>query len=243
MFFPGHLNVYWYSAAGAYAGSLFLYLFRKERLAVALLLAGFVLNTLFLAGRSFHWGFFVPTSMFSETFFLPWCLVLLVGISCFFDVDNNKSLLSGLIPIVFFSLMALLLPDDLHLPSARHQTVFAPLFLIVEVIAYACFILGGWLAFWGMIGKGEVPIFNGMIVWGFVFYSLAQIVGGIWAFLGWGLPFHWSEKHLQSASLWCFYCAYLHLAFSSRWKMGAKRGFAVIGTVMIVVFNYACQIK
>ncbi|MBN1662963.1 MAG: cytochrome c biogenesis protein CcsA [Deltaproteobacteria bacterium] len=235
-YFPWHLT------AGLYAGSLLFRVFRKDRTAGVFLCMGFIANTLFLISRSHSYGIFVPVNLVTETYFLPWCLALLTGITGYFEKDK-PSAVYGMYLIFFFSLMALLIPVNAHPPAPQHDTVFAPLFFVAEVMAHACFFLGGWLAFFCLIKRTEMPVFNNMAIWGFVLYSLAQIFGAVWAFEGWGAPFHWSERHLQSASLWCFYAAYLHLHFSSRWTLKGKMRFAVVGLIMILVFNYAYYIK
>jgi hypothetical protein len=56
--------------------------------------------------------------------------------------------------------------------------------------------------------------------------------------LGWSVPFHWGERHLLSAALWCFYCAYLHLHFSQRWSQRGKAWFAITGAVMVFATSY-----
>jgi len=232
----------WHLTAGVYAGSLLFSLFRKERLALVMLGAGFAANTLFLIGRSQYLGVFMPRNMVTETYFLPWCLVLLAGITWFCEKDI-KSALAGIFPAFFFSMTALFVPVAVYPPSPQHDTVLVPIFFIAETVAHACFILGGWLAFLCLVKQIEKPIFNKMIIWGFVLYSLAQIIGSIWAFWGWGAPFHWSERHLQSASLWCFYAAYLHLNFSPKWNLNEKIRFAAIGPIIVIVFSYAYYIK
>jgi len=232
----------WPLTAGFYAGSLLFHIFRKERCATALLCAGFVANTLFLTGRSRYLDVFTPLNILTETYFLPWCLVLLAGITWFLERDT-KSALSGIFPIFFFSLTALLIPVAANPPSPQHDAVLAPLFFIAEAMAHACFVLGGWFAFLCLVKRMEMPVFNKLIIWGFVLYSLAQVVGAVWAYLGWGAPFHWSERHLQSTALWCFYAAYLHLHFSSKWNLKKKIRFAAIGPVIVTVFSYAYFIK
>jgi len=231
----------WQWTAGFYAGSLLLGLFRKERPAWVLLGLGLVANTLFLVGRSDYSGIFVPVNLVTETYFLPWCLAGLTGILAFFE-KHRQAASNGIYLVLFFSLTALV-PVDAHPPAPQHDSAFAPLFFVAEVTAHACFFLGGWLAFLCMVKGTEIPIFNRLVIWGFVLYSLAQILGAVWAFQGWGAPFHWSERHLQSASLWYFYAAYLHLQFSSRWNLKEKMRFAVVGPIMILVFSYTYYIK
>lgn len=231
----------WPWAAGLYAGSLLFSLLRKERTALALFCAGFVVNTLFLIGRCLYFGAFTPVNMVTGTYLLPWCLVLLIGIVRLYE-RNRRALSFAILPVFFFSLAALFVPVEAYPPSPQHDSVFAPFFFIFEAMAYACFVLGGWYALLCMIRKRENADFNTLIVWGFVLYSLAQLVGGVWAYLGWGAPFHWSERHLQSAAIWCFYAAYLHLHFSPKWSLEKRIRFAAIGPVILILFSYAYYI-
>jgi ABC-type transport system involved in cytochrome c biogenesis permease subunit len=228
----------WSFTAGLYAGSLLLYFFRKDRAALALLCAGFALNTLFLAGRGRYLDVLTPLNMVTETYFLPWCIALLSGMIWVLRKDKDL-VLKGSFPLTLLSLAALVVPVKANPPSPQHDAFLAPLFFISEAMAHACFILGGWFALVGIVKRIEMPIFNKMIVWGFVLYSLAQVVGAVWAYLGWGAPFQWSERHLQSTSLWCFYAAYLHLHFSSKWTLMEKMRFAAIGPVVVIFFSYS----
>ena len=64
--------------------------------------------------------------------------------------------------------------------------------------------------------------FHGYLVWGFVFYSVAQVTGAVWCYLGWGNTFQWGPRHMSSASIWLIYAAYLHLRFIPGWS-GRRR--------------------
>jgi hypothetical protein len=232
----------WPLTAGLYAGSLLFHSFRKELAAMALLCAGFAANTLFLMGRIRYLDVLTPLNMVTETYFLPWCLALLSGMIGVLEKDK-KTVLPGIFPIAFFSLAALFSPVKVNPPSPQHDAFLAPFFFISEAMAHACFVLGGCLAFIGMVKRIEIPIFNKIIVWGFVLYSLAQVLGAVWAYLGWGAPFNWSERHLQSTALWCFYAAYLHLHFSSKWSPEKKMRFAAIGPFIVLLFSYSYYIN
>lgn len=54
-----------------------------------------------------------------------------------------------------------------------------------------------------------------VLFWGFVAFSTCQAVGAYWAWAGWSAPFHWNDRHLLSAAVWCFYAAALHFRFTS----------------------------
>ena len=80
-------------------------------------------------------------------------------------------------------------------------------------------------------------------MWGFVFYSISQVAGAIWADMGWGHPFHWADRHLFSASLWCYYAAYLHLTFVGKWDVRKRAWVTMGGFLLVVWFSLAYQIS
>jgi ABC-type transport system involved in cytochrome c biogenesis permease subunit len=127
-------------------------------------------------------------------------------------------------------------------PSPQSSTIFAVLFFFCEVIAHALFLLGGWLSLLFLMHRAEEHSFYRYVIWGFILYSIAQVVGAVWSWLGWAAPFHWSERHLISAALWCFYCSYLHLRFSPRWSANGKARLALCGAVLTFVFTYSYYI-
>jgi hypothetical protein len=137
-----------------------------------------------------------------------------------------------------FTCFALIYPAGVAPPTPQEATIFSPLFFCSEVLAHAFFLLGGWYALLYLIGKDKGELFHSSLLWGFVLYSLSQIVGAVWAYLGWAAPLHWSERHLQSASIWCFYAAYIHLRFLSHWTIKNKAWFAVCGLVLVLAFTY-----
>jgi len=63
-------------------------------------------------------------------------------------------------------------------------------------------------------------------LWGFVFFTLAQIAGSIWAVKDFGEYWLWHPMHLISVAVWIFYAGMIHL----RWipEISSRRG-AVMG--------------
>jgi hypothetical protein len=230
-----------YLAVGGYLVSVFSCLLKKERVAKVFFVVGFFSHTLSQITRGWYLGFFFPNPMFNEVSFLPWCLGC-VGLIVRFFKKDMKLFPDIIIPVLFFSLITLVYPTGILPPFAKNQTFFSPLFFACEVLAHACFIMGAWLAFFYIQKKIETPIFHDVVIWGFVFYTLSQIFGAIWAYLGWGSPFHWADRHLGSAAIWCYYAAYIHLSFVAQWDLRRRAGIALLGVFLILAFSFDYQL-
>jgi ABC-type transport system involved in cytochrome c biogenesis permease subunit len=226
-------------AVGAYGGSLLLEVARRRRLALALLGAGLAAHTFGLATRAWYRGALAPTNIFTESYFLPWCLAAL-AIGYRHRPRAPGRALALLTPLCLFSALALVLPEVTPPPSPASECAFAFVYHLLDVLAHALFILGGWFALLFLARRTEETAFKPLLIWGFITYSAAQIVGATWSYLGWTVPFYWSERHLQSACIWCFYCACLHLHFSPRWSQREKAWLALGGSVVVLVaiFSY-----
>lgn len=230
-------------ALGFYLLGLVSYLFNRPKTSLAALLIGFIFHTLFQLSRGLFLGIWLPNPIFDELYFLPWSLAFIsLGIQWFSKDEKNKTVIhSIIIPICLFSLMALILPKGIIPPDPKHGTLFVPLYFCVDTLAHACFILGAWFAIFHLKGKDEARIFNSFIIWGFIFYSISQVVGAYWAYLGWATPIHWSTKHLQSASIWCYYAAILHLRYFPTWNSRHEAWFSLAGFFLVFIFAYSYQ--
>ncbi len=222
---------------GLYGAGLLARLWRRPRIMLFLLGLGFTLHTLFIINRSLLIGIWIPNPLFETVFFLPWCLALIsLGLTYF---SKDASLSEGLlIPIVILSLATLLFPTGVIPPGPKTQTIFSVLFFMFEVLGQACFIAGSSLAILNLIKREPARIFHSFLVWGFIFYSIAQVLGAYWAYLGWATPLHWSNRHLQSASLWCFYAALLHLRYRSIWNLKTEARFSLFGLFLVLLYGY-----
>jgi Cytochrome C assembly protein len=231
-----------YLAFGGYLVSFFSCLLKKERVAEVFFVVGFVSHTVSQITRCWYLGFFFANPMFNEISFLPWCLAFL-GLLLLRFKEDIKLFSYILIPVFLFALIALLYPKGVLPPFAKNQSVFSPLFFGSEVLAHACFVLGAWVAVFYVTQKNGSRIFNDLVIWGFVFYSLSQVSGAIWAYLGWGSPFHWADRHLGSAAIWCYYAAYIHLSFVAKWDLRRRAGVAIAGIVLVLVFTFQYQLS
>ena len=231
-----------YLATGAYVCSLVSFMLREERMTEVFFLSGFLFHTISQVSRGWFIGIFIPNAMFEGVFFLPWCLAFLV--LCLRFLKTVRILIySALLPICFFLLIALLYPKGVIPPSPQVQTVFSPLFFVFEVLAHAFFCLGAWFSLRYLYHRKDAGFFDSFVIWGFILYSIAQVVGAIWCYLGWASLFNWSERHLQSASIWCFYAAYIHLRFLQPFDMRKKAWFSLAGFFLVLFFSYLSHFR
>ncbi|MFA4919089.1 MAG: cytochrome c biogenesis protein CcsA [Thermodesulfovibrionales bacterium] len=223
-----------YLAAGAYLFSLVSFVLCKERMRDVCFFGGFLFHTISQVSRGWFIGIFTPIAMVEVNFFLPWCLAFLTLCLRFFTKEKQLGC-SAIIPVLFFLLIALQCPKGVFPPSPQGQTIFSPLFFLFEVPAQAFFVLGAWFAFQYLRREAEAGFFDSLIIWGFIFYSIAQVAGAIWCYLGWASLFNWSERHLQSAAIWCFYAAYIHLRFLYVRDMKRKAWFSIAGFALLLL--------
>lgn len=227
-------------AAGVYAGSLIFYLLKKYRFSCWLLGLGFTLHTASQLGSCWRWGIFSLDGVFNGALFLPWCLAMLALLCLWRGERQQAASLSWLVTLTMLTTLAL--PVQIPPPGPFTATWSSPLFFFLEVLAIACFLAGGWFAWRHLRRQGDHQLFNQLVIWGFIFYSLAQVIGAVWSYLGWGAAFHWGERHLQSAAIWCLYCGYLHTHFDRAFDLRKKARWAVSGALVVLVVAYALQV-
>jgi len=215
------------------------------KISIAFLVTGFFLHTLFQLSRGLFMGVWLPNPIFDSTYFLPWSMAAISLGMCWFCKDENyKTIINSMIiPICFFAIGALFFPRGIMPPGPKHYTFYVPLYYSIDIIAQACFILGAWFAVFHLRGKDPDKLFNSFLVAGFIFYSISQVIGAYWAYLGWALPMHWSTKHLQSAAIWCYYAAILHLRYFPTWNSKHEAWFALGGAALLLFFIYSMQIS
>lgn len=217
-----------YFAVGCYLLGTLAFVFHFRKISLASLLTGFASHTAFLLSRCWAAGVLIPRSFFEEPFFLPWCITFIALIIRQFPEKTSHSD-SFIIPICFFSLLALFCPKGILPPNPYSQTILSPMFFSFEVLAHACFIAGAWSALLYIGFKEKSKLFHSLMVWGFLFYSIAQVAGALWSYFGWATPFHWNNRHLLSAGIWCFYAAILHLRYTPNWQVKHEAWLSILG--------------
>lgn len=75
------------------------------------------------------------------------------------------------------------------------------------------------------------------IALGFAFFTIATILGAMWAAEAWGGYWSWDPKETWALIVWLNYAAWLHLRFSKGWRGKAMAWWAVVG-LFVTVFAF-----
>ncbi len=218
-------------ALALYIISALLYLRPKGRAGDVLISLGIMVNAAFLVMRGFVDGAWFPALMIDEKLSLPLFLAL---VALIFSLTGRK--IPGRVvalALVLCSLVAFLPAPVLALPSAKTQLPVGTAFFLTETVSIALFVSSGFLALSAILFHRDTGwAVRQCIVWGFVIFTICQVLGAVWAFAGWSYPFSWSSRHLVSASIWCLYAALLH-AGAARISPRLQHVFAAAGLVPV----------
>lgn len=164
----------------------------------------------------------------TKTFLLPpFFGILAVGMMYSGTLRNNIS--NGKIPdaeragrylapwIIIVSILSLLSPLPDQQLSLKILHISAPLYFFTEALSMILLASSSCLAIGVLIDDVDLPepLTGTLLLLGFIVFSACQLLGAWWAWLGWGLPFHWSHRHLIGAAVWCAYGAALHLRYTA----------------------------
>ena len=234
MFTTG-VHAWLYAAVGCYAAAWLSFACRRRAPGILALAAGFILQSLYLIGRGWLGGVFIAHPVVEGPFLLPWCLALIAVVRA---LIAPKAPMGGLLAMVgIFSLFCLFYSKGMIPPSPKRQSVWAISFFISESMAHALFFTGAWMAVMSIAGKAPANAYHTWLVWGFSLYTVAQVTGALWCFVGWGNTFSWGSRHLNSAAIWIFFAACLHLQLIPRWKK-KNALLTVAGGLLVLYVSY-----
>ena len=232
------LGTLYLPAAAAYAAVLLLLALKQRRPALGALLAAFVLHAGFLAARAMALGAPSFNAVFEEQVFLPFCLAA-IALWLWGSLRNGEA--AGVaIAAAVSALLVLPIDKGVIPPSPKSVIWLVPLFFFCEILAHALFITAAVLAC-RRHGDPSLDQAHRFAVWGFVLFSVAQVSGAAWCYLGWSVPFQWSFRHLHSAAVWCFYANYIHLRFLPWWSDRRKAVYLAAGALLLVVYLAVLQ--
>ena len=235
MFTTG-VHAWLYGASACYLLAWMLYICHRQRMGQLALLAGFIGQTLYLLGRAWLSGVFIPNAIFEGPFFLPWCLAIIPLVR---SLKKPQSPWVGALALaVVFSIFSIVYAKGIIPPTPKKTTVWALLFFMSESMAHALFYIGAWYALVSWMKKDASNGFHPWIVWGFVAYTVAQVTGAVWCFIGWGNTFSWGSRHLGSATIWTFYAAGLHLKFIPGWRRGTAL-LTIAGGALVLFISFS----
>jgi ABC-type transport system involved in cytochrome c biogenesis permease subunit len=235
MFTTGN-HLFLYMAIGLFAVSFLLYLLKTRAAGFIVLISGFVMYSLYLAGRGWLAGVFIPNPVVEGPYLLPWCLAV-ISIFAVARGDEQSGLM--LVPLLAFSAGALFYVRGIIPPTPNKLTPWATAFFVTEVFAHALFYAGAFRGAVFLAQKERADAFQGYLVWGFVFYSVAQVTGAIWCYLGWGNTFQWGPRHMSSACIWLIYAAYLHLRFIPGWNGGRRAWYSIAASAALLALSWS----
>ena len=225
-----------YAAVGCYGLSWVLYAYRRQVSGRAVLIIGFLLQGLYLLGRGWLGDVFIPNPILEGPFLLPWCLAL---IALARSMVKPATRLSGALAlVVIFSVFSLFYAKGMIPPTPKKISVWALLFFLSESMAHALFYTSALVALLSLVGKERPNGYFPWLAWGFVAYTVAQVTGAVWDFVGWGNTFSWGQRHLSSAAIWTFFAASLHLPLIAGWR-SKSAVLAVAGGLLVFYLSYS----
>jgi hypothetical protein len=227
----------WLAAAvGCYGLAWLLYACRRQTSGRIVLAVGFLLQSLYLLGRGWLGDVFIPNPMLEGPFLLPWCLAVIALARSLAKPDKRMGGAMGLVAV--FSLFSLFYAKGMIPPTPKKLSAWAILFFLSESLAHALFYTGALVALLSLVRRERSNDYFLWLVWGFITYTVAQVTGAIWCFVGWGNTFSWGSRHLASAAIWTFFAASLHLPFISGWK-SKSAVMAVAGGLLVCYLSYS----
>jgi cytochrome c-type biogenesis protein CcsB len=76
-----------------------------------------------------------------------------------------------------------------------------------------------------------------LIALGFAFFTIATILGALWAAEAWGSYWSWDPKETWALIVWLNYAAWLHMRLTKGWRGAPMAWWAVIG-LFVTVFAF-----
>lgn len=219
---------------------------RFRLLSAALLLAGFLSHTAYLAWRAYSTGHAPMASMDETTALYGWTTVLVSLIVIFRYKERLVELIT--VPLaslaVLFSILNVTSPGPLTLVL---RTRWFEAHVTAAFAAYALFTL----AFAGAVlylihlkrgcDSGGLKRFQDIasraVLWGFFLFSISMFAGAIWAYLAWGVYWMWEPKMIWSFIVWFYYAGAMHAYYVKQWR-GTGLSVATVIGFFVVMFTY-----
>jgi len=223
-----------------YGMSALLVCFRAPRPGSWLVMTGLGVNVIALVSIGYIGGEWYFFPMLDELRLIP-AIIAIFAFAVMGRGERRETMaIMGMLLLVTF--IAVISQTDPPMPTIKSKSLFASLFFLSEAVSVALFLMAGALAVSTLLVHSSIrKPWNGPVLWGFLIFTLCQILGSLWAFIGWSYPFSWSPRHLVSASIWCFYGAAIHFCYI-RMNTKLKALLIMIGIIPVVFMVYHHQI-
>ncbi|MFH1144877.1 MAG: c-type cytochrome biogenesis protein CcsB [Candidatus Eisenbacteria bacterium] len=217
------------------------------RLAVMVLAAGFVSQTVALILRWNLAGHPPLASMFEYASVMSWMaagsLAVLLARTRRFEIGAYVSPL-----IIAMMAIASIVPKEIYqqlVPAL--QSYWLHIHVSMAAVAEGAFALSCGLSIAYLIksGRAQTPpeelerldsLNHRVISIGYPLFTLgALFAGAIWAYSAWGSFWSWDPKEVGSWIIWLFYTGYLHARYRRGWRGRRAAILAIIGFVMVLL--------
>jgi cytochrome c-type biogenesis protein CcsB len=247
-------------AAIFYIGS---FSFKKTILAnigFFILVVAFAANT---AGIILRWiesykighGYAPLSNMYESMVFFSWTMAI---IYIFVEIRYKERIIGAFItPLIFLSIAYASLSPSMNAQITPLVPALKSNWLIIHVITcflgYSGFAVAFGLSIIRLIRKDKTPggsmlsrlpsseivdeLTYQMIIFGFLFLTIGNITGAVWANSAWGKYWSWDPKETWSLINWIIYAIFLHLRIMRGWS-GKKLAYVSIIGFLTVLFNY-----
>jgi len=228
-----------------------------QRIAVTLLVLGFVFHLLAILGRGIAAGR-VPWANMFEFGLTASALIVAVflGSLLWRDLAYLGAFVSGFVLLALGIVTVNFYVDVVPLPPAL-QSGWLVIHVFVASLATAFFALGAGLSIFQLIrarfearGMAKAKLLktlpdSGALeslayrlnVIGFVLWSFTLIAGAIWAERAWGRYWGWDTKEVWTFIIWVLFAGYIHARATRGWRGSRSAILAIVG-FGAVLFNY-----
>ena len=133
------------------------------------------------------------------------------------------------------------------------QSYWMKIHVPANFIGYGCFSIAAMLGVAYLARGGETnprPMFARLparedidemmykaIALGFAFFTVATILGSLWAAEAWGGYWSWDPKETWALIVWLNYAAWLHMRISKNWHGAAMAAWAIVG-LFVTLFAF-----
>ncbi len=200
----------------------------------------------------------IPISNLYEVFIL-FCLITSL-LYLYYERHFNTRALGGFVMLVVSAAVGFLLWYS-HARGAHEiqplvpalQSYWMKIHVPANFIGYGCFSLAAMIGVAALLRYGSADnsrlaavlpdtglleeFMYRAIALGFAFFTLATILGSLWAAEAWGGYWSWDPKETWALIVWLNYAAWLHMRMTKGWRGPAMAWWAVIG-LFVTLFAF-----
>ena len=200
----------------------------------------------------------IPVSNLYEVFILFAIITALIYL--FYEMRYKTRALGGFVLLIISAAVAFLLwyqfnkgADEIQPLVPALQSYWMKIHVPANFIGYGCFALAAMVGVVFLIRNkaGEDSLLarvlpeNDMlddvmyksIALGFAFFTIATVLGALWAAEAWGGYWSWDPKETWALIVWLNYAAWLHMRLTKGWRGVAMAWWSVIG-LFITLFAF-----